>query len=68
MAGFTIVLALVFFTQSSATAASAVKKSGQAQTVQVDPMTVTQKLKLKDDRGKNWVLKNAKRIQTEMVS
>ncbi|SFB50233.1 hypothetical protein SAMN05216312_110203 [Cohnella sp. OV330] len=60
LAGLTIVLALAFFTQSSATAASPVKKSGQVQPVQVDPMTVTQKLKLKDDRGKNWVLKNAK--------
>ncbi|WP_276353252.1 hypothetical protein [Cohnella caldifontis] len=26
----------------------------------VDPMTVTQQLNLKDDQGKNWVLKNAK--------
>lgn len=60
LAGFTIVLALVFFTQSSATAASAVKKSGQAQTVQVDPMTVTQKLKLKDDREKTGYSKTQK--------
>ncbi|MEK0315614.1 hypothetical protein [Cohnella sp. 56] len=47
----------------TATAAAAVKKAPQAKLAQVDPMTVTKKLGIKDDRGGDWILKNAKQYR-----